>query len=66
MELNIDYFIRQKEKRNMSERIEDKNIEQLYEENEQFDDYDDLEEEYGEEPTYQRMNKQKGLKKMRW
>lgn len=54
----------------MSNRIDDKNLEQIAEENEMLEDdeyeYDDLEDEYGEEPTYQRMNKQKGLRKMRW
>lgn len=55
----------------MPNRIEDKNLEQYYEENEHlddddFDEYEDLEEEYGGEPTYQHMYKQKGLRKMKW
>ena len=52
-----------------SSRTDNMNIEHMYEEygqEESFEEYDDLDEEYGDEPTYERMNKQKGLKKMRW
>ena len=58
-----------------SSRVDDKNIEQMYEEYgqeepfdefDEYDDFDDFDDEYGAEPTYERMNNQKGLKKMRW
>lgn len=53
----------------MSNRIDGKNVEQIAEEMDfemEDDQFDDLEDEYGEEPTYERMNKQRGLRKMKW